>query len=285
MQSYIVPVYIQTNTLSLERITIGLLGLSEQVLFQVSATKISVASKLSKTSVKSFIQETLDLLKQTVDEQNTMSAQTYAFPKKELFQKEYLNYLKQYSHGLLQFGEAMPVAMALTEQSFAPLYEAFVGEAYSVSKPAPKKNLRTKVKEILSIPALEEKADIEYKVEPSKLEGILKEVTVSLLTKNGTFQAIQAVDFSTSDETINKNLNEFQVFASSLTKLSQKKFNKPGEYKVVAEVPEINTPQYELYQEVKAIKKDVFEIVSPAELPQITQYILSHSYSKASDYL
>lgn len=57
-------------------------------------------------------------------------------------------------------------------------------------------NFHQKIKKLILSKEIEEFADIDYVLKPDQIEGILKDFKLSLLTKNGSVQAMETVDFS-----------------------------------------------------------------------------------------
>lgn len=132
MNAFIAPLFVQTNPLSLEKIVFGLLGVSEQaVYFHTSDHKLSIAEQLLGKPVTQFIRGSLRSLRENVKQQNKAFKQDLFGKALSAFNTVYIKTVSQYSNGLIQFGEPMPVAGGLSRTQFVQLFEQFVGEPYN----------------------------------------------------------------------------------------------------------------------------------------------------------
>jgi len=287
MNAFIAPLYVQTNPLSLEKIVFGLLAVSDRAVFlHVSKHKLQVAEQLLSTSLTKFINASLSPLRQKVAEYNKEvkdAEKTLFAPGPNVFNQQYIYSLSQYSRGLIQFGEPLAVAGELTRPLFAELYEKFIGEPMT-----PVLNDRTafarRVKTALNIPNLANKADIHYSLKPSKVAGLLKPTTITLLTAHNALLVFQQIDFSNTETVIANNLYEFEAVADVLNEYSKREFKKPGEFTIIADEPVARTPQHHQYDTVKRFKRE-FGLISTAQLAKEALAIASNGHGKASVYL
>lgn len=197
------------------------------------------------------------------------------------FNALYVNTLSQYSNGLLQFGEPMPVAGGLSRTQFVDIYEKFVGEPYN-SATSGRGAFARLVKKTLDVPGLTEKADINYPLRPGKIKGLLKPTTVTLLTTHGVLIVYQQVDFTNTEAVVANNLYEYKAVADVLNAYSEAEFQRPGQFRIIAEAPPVQSPQHKQFDTIKEIKKNSFLIITPQQLAEEARVIASNGHSKAS---
>ncbi|QMW02063.1 hypothetical protein [Spirosoma foliorum] len=282
MNTFITPLFVQTNPLSLEKIVFGLLGVSEQaVYFHTSDHKLSVAEQLLGKPVAQFIKNSLSSLRETVKQHNKAFKQEIFGKALSAFNASYINTLSQYSNGLLQFGEPMPLAGGLSRTQFVDLYEKFVGEPYNPAASGRGAFARL-VKKTLDVPGLDQKADIYYPLKPGKIKGLLKPTNVTLLTTHGVLIVYQQIDFTNTEAVVANNLYEYEAVADVLNSYSKANFNRPGQFKIVAETPPILAPQHKQFETIKEIKKSIFSVITPQQLAEEARLIASNGHVKAS---
>lgn len=275
MKAFISPLYIQTNSLSSEKIVLGLIMIShDKIFFDTSKPKISLAEKLLDKSVKIHLNNSIQMIHNKVKENASSS----------VFNEEYFTYLSKYSNGLIQFGTPKPIVMESTESSFKELFKNFVGDIIEKEKIV-KQTFHAKIKDKLCIPGVIEKADINYTLKPSKVKGILKPATVSLLTTNGNIQALQAIDFENSENVIANHIYEFESLTKTLDKLSLKYLNKPGSYKIIVKEPALGSEQHGLFDAIYKFKKDVFNMIDTEQVEEEALKIVKAKHLKFSTFL
>lgn len=282
MNTFIAPLFIQTNPLSLEKIVFGLLGVSDQAIyFHTSDHKLSVAEQLLGKPILQFVKTSLRSLRETVKQQNKAFKQDLFGKAMSAFNASYINTLSQYSNGLLQFGEPMPVAGGLSRTQFADLYEKFVGEPYNPAASGRGAFARL-VKKTLDVPGLHEKANINYQLKPGKIKGLLKPINVTLLTTHNVLIVYQQVDFTNTEAVIANNLYEYEAVADVLNAYSEAEFQRPGQFKIIAEAPPAHSPQRKQFETIKEVKQTIFSVITPQQLTEEAQIIASNGHRKAS---
>lgn len=287
MTSFLTLLYVQTNALSSEKIVLGLLGVSgPTVQLKTSAHKLGLVSRLLAPATVQLVKANLAALRRSVYQQNKAAdaAQGQLFPAApSAFNAEYIKSLVQYSNGLIQFGDLLPVSAPLTTELFAQLYGKFVGEEpqYALSASV---NFKHRIEQVLTTPKLAEKADINYTLEPQQVQGLLKSTNVLLLTAHNKLIAMQKVDFTSTEETIAHRLYEFEAVTEVLNEYSNKLFRVDGEFKIVAEPP-MAPVQKQQYETIKHYKKKLFTMISTAELAEEALRISANGHSKGSQYL
>jgi hypothetical protein len=217
MKSLISIIYLQTNTVSGEKIAVGLLAISEnEVFFQVSEQKLKLAGKLSNADVLKHAEISFGLISNKVNENNKEHKSHVLLKNHSVFTKEYISYLNKYSKGLMQFDTPKSFAGIIDKKIFKALFEQFI--AVWEEKPENVKKaiqFHTIIKKQLNKPIFKEKVDIDYTLQPQKVKGLLLPQDITLISKNGSILAAQAIDFTTSEEVIAKHTYEMEVIITA----------------------------------------------------------------------
>lgn len=289
MKTFFSSISIQTNPVSLEKVVVALLAVTEsKVYFQYSKNKLGLLDKLapSKLGIGSLAKKSLQQIKNVVNETNKslLNDQKAIVFEKSVFSKEYFSYLSKYNNGILNFSEPVTIPFDFTQQKFESYYLNFIGEPTEVIE---KKGLSfaQKIKPALEKEGLAEKADIKFFFDPLCFQKILKDTPISLITKNGAIQAIQAIDFNLGEQTVVNHLYETNIIQESLQLFSQKTDTKINKIKIAFEEPKSNTPQHQLFDLSWQNYKDIFEFITPDKLELETEKICQSDNIKFSDYL
>ncbi len=285
MSAFIAPLFVQTNPLSLEKIVFGLLGVSEQaVYFHTSDHKLSVAEQLLGKPVTHFIKGSLRSLRETVNQQNKAFKQDLFGKALSVFNTVHVKTVSQYSNGLIQFGEPMPLAGGLSRPQFVQLFEQFVGEPYNPTASGRGAFARL-VKKTLAIPNLAQKADINYALVPRKVRGLLKSTYVTLLTTHQRLISYQQIDFANTEAVIANNLYEYEAVSDVLNQHSERVFQQPGQFMIIAQAPSVQSPQREQYDTVQETKQHLFRLITAEQLAVEARHIALNGHQKASSIL
>ena len=286
MKSFISIIYLQTNSVSGEKIAVGLLAVSEdEVFFQVSEQKIKLASKLSNADVLKHAEISFALISNKVHETNKENKSQSLLKNDSLFTKEYISYLNKYSKGLMQFNVPKSYAGAIDKKVFKTLFEQFIGsweEKTSTSKKQP--TIQNIMKKKLNKPVFKEKVDVDYTLQPEKIKGLLLPQDITLISKNGNILAAQAIDFNNSEEVITKHAYELEVIVNCLQKLGEESINKnhKGSYYLLFNKPVKNSPQEKLLNEIIKTKSGLMKIKEAGFLDELENKLQQENYQKFS---
>ncbi len=286
MKSLISIVYLQTNTVSGEKIAVGLLAISEnEVFFQVSDQKLKLAGKLSNTDVLKHAEISFGLISNKVNENNKEHKSHTLLKNHSVFTKEYISYLNKYSKGLMQFDTPKSFAGTIDKKMFKQLFEQFIA-VWEEKTEHTKKHIQfhTVIKKQLNKPVFKQKVDIDYTLHPQKVKGLLLPQDITLISKNGSILAAQAVDFTTSEEVIAKHTYELEVIIHCLEKLGQQniKKNHKGSYYLLFNKPVKNSPQEKLLNDIKKTKAGIMNIEEAGYIEELEGKLEKDAYSKFS---
>jgi hypothetical protein len=134
VKTFITNIFVQTNSLSTERICVGLFAITPQkVHFAVSKKKLAYACKLLGKDLCIALNKTFANFSEKVDEFNENSHQKSLTEKFDYFSEDYFVYLNKYSKGLTQFTSPKPFAGEINDIVFAELFRKFVGDELPAS--------------------------------------------------------------------------------------------------------------------------------------------------------
>ena len=286
MKSLLSIIYLQTNTISGEKIAVGLLALSEnEIFFKVSTDKLKLASKLSTADVLKHAELSFTLVNKKVVETNKENKSHTLLKNDSLFTKEYISYLNKYSQGLILFDMPKSYAGNIDKKAFKNLFQQFIGVWDENEQTETKQTqFHTVIKKKLNKPVFKQKTDIDYLLNPEKIEGLLKPQDITLISKNGNILAAQAIDFNHSEEIITKHAYELEVIINCLEKLGKENISKNhhGNYYLLFNKPAKNTPQEKLLNEIKKTKSGIMNIEEAGYLDELEDKLKKDNYNKFS---
>ena len=190
---------------------------------------------------------------------------------------------KKSNPSIFKLSKPFEIPGSFTHIDFAVYYNKFVGDTLE-KKLIVKSEFSKKIQKALSIEGLKEKADINFEFKPQKFESILKEAKVSLITKNGSIQAFQAIDFTKSESMIVNKLYETQMIYESLKHFAKEKKEKLNKIKIAFDKPEQNSAINKLFEKALKEKKDCFTFIESEEFYNVSSKIsTSPNYFKFSN--
>lgn len=241
--------------------------------------------KLSTNDLLKHAEISFALISNKVSETNKENKSYSLLKNDSLFTKEYISYLNKYSKGLIQFDVPKAYAGAIDKKTFKNLFQQFIGTWEDEQHPADKlTQFHTVIKKKLNKPVFQEKTDIDYPLNPGKIEGILKPQDITLISKNGNILAAEAIDFDHSEDVIAKHTYELEVIINSLEKLGKENINKQhkGSYYLLFNKPVKNSQQEKLLNEIKKTKSGIMHIEEASYLEELENKLQEENYNKFS---
>lgn len=286
MKSFISSVCINTNSASSEKICIGLIAVTElKVYFAKSDKKLNIAVSLFKEKIVTAIKNSLSLIEKNVNEFNEQAKSNKLFVQ-NFFTSEYFNYLKEYSQGVIQYAEPKHYSGNISEKEFNELFGLFVGEELKPKEIKQKSiSIKSSFHQLLKSKEIYKKVDVEYKIPANKIPSVYSPISIDLIGKNGSILTANAIDFAASPDTIIGNLEEYTTLIFGLEKLSEN-LNLEGTFNnLVAEAPEKNSEQYDIYYSITNDKYSPFKFVKLNQLGEIEKKISSAPFTKFSEFI
>jgi hypothetical protein len=194
--NYYIPIYFQTNSYSAEKLVGGILFFSpEQILLKVAEHKIKATAQIGNANSAIVIRQTIQMLLEKIDSQ------------RQLFTHQYLEYLHNYSNGIVQFGEAKP--LHLSSQKFGDFAFKFLGERINFQQVVSQK--------VNNLKGFSAKIAIPYSFQLPFLKKSYKVTSKISMSKYDVF-ILQSIDFQNSIRTIKGKLALFGRVIKELEK-------------------------------------------------------------------
>lgn len=269
-----------------DSLTIGLILSSPNgIYFRISKNKKKLAKSITKIegSLIDFIENEIEA--KIIDQNKILGLdkKDAHFESKSVFSPEYLQYLANYSNGLLQFTQPKAIADSIDESKFLKLFSLFVDNSVeplikkddSIKKyekefyRAVNENLIEKVKDRVHI-----KESIGSKVVPT----LINPFEIDCIGQNGVLIGAKSLPFTQSKETLHKNLN---IYISVIAHLSAtyKHGLEQNKFFLIADQPEKNSPTYNLWNELNQNDK-LIKLISSKDSGEVAELINNSNASK-----
>lgn len=286
MKSFFIPIYLKLGKLSEEKLLVGLIAVTPQsIQVKYSTKRIQLCAKVVSPEYAHLAKEILEQIQNKASEVNVLlnKSNEIHFENNHVFNADYFEYLKKYSQNTIVFGN-LEVYSANHTSTFLSLYENLMNEMPELVKTV-KSNFHTKIKSNFKASGIEDKADIEFKISPDQLAGLYNDMRVSLITKNGSIFAVEAIDFNNGIPALTNSLNAFEVLISSLNQFSKDHKFKTGTYQILNSIPKSGSEQEKLLNHIYKFKKGIYKVMPEDSIEEITNKIKSGNYQKFSSIL
>jgi hypothetical protein len=110
-------------------------------------------------------------------------------------------------------------------------------------------------------------------------------MTVSLITKNGSIFAVEAIDFNIGIPALTNSLNAFEVLISSLNQFSKDHKFKAGSYQILNSIPKSGSEQEKILNNIFKFKKGIYNVLPEDSIEELTDKIKTGNYQKFSSIL
>jgi len=284
METFFVPVYLKFGKLSDEKMLVALIGVTPTYIwFNYSIKRIELSSKVSGLAFAHLAKKILEQIEYKAVELNKELGKytKFLFDSTHSFNVDYFQYLQKYSNNTLVFGTVELFDFNASSIGFKGLYESLMNESIEEIKET-KPNFQSKIKHKLEAANIQEKADIDFKITPDKLNGIYNNTIVTLIAKNGGILAANTIDFNNGVQSIAQSLNAFEVLLISLNKFASKHNYEKSKYSIVTSLPAFGSEQEKLFNNIYKNKKDVFKIIPEDSIEELTTQIQKNNYKKFS---
>lgn len=284
MNSYYSLIKINTNELSGESLTIGLI-LSSFHGFKVrfSKSKKSALKSLIKIdySIIDFLEKQITL---KVNEHNTLNSlhSNELFSFENFLDYNFFNYLSDYSNGLLSFSPPKTISDSVDDEKFNKLFKLFVGEFdndnLSFSKPKHSESLlNRKVRENL-LDRIEHKIHINQEINNSIVPTLSSPFIFDCIGQNGVLIGAKSMVFDYAKDTLSKNIN---TYISVIAQLSSK-FNKPitdNKFFLIVDEPDKKNPSHDLWSQLNN-EEHLIKIISSDASGLVAEIVEENNASK-----
>lgn len=286
MESFFVPIYLKLGKLSDEKLLIALIMITpEQIWMKYSHKRLQLSSQVINSDYSNLAKEVLIQIENKVTQVNATSNKPneLKFENPHVFTVEYFEYLKKYSQNTLLFGSIEKINTIHSIEDFYTFYEVLLNEKVELVKSV-KKNFSTKIKTKLKESGIENKADIDYKLNSKKITGLYNDTNITLISKNGSIIAAEAIDFNISMLSLTNSLNSFEVLINSLNQFSETNHFPKGTYYILNSIPQSGSEQEKLLNKIYQDKSQL-KLISEDSIEEITDKINTGNYTKFSSLL
>jgi hypothetical protein len=283
MNTFTATLFIETNPLSREKLACGLLAITPQKLFfEWAEAKVKMAEGLAEKEYKGYFQQRLRTIERALKDEDRERQQTTNGLFQGLLSQSHFERLEQYNAGPVQFGDIKPYGENIDARLFAKLFKETVHHPV-VRRKRSGSGLYWAVLNKLDRPAIVSKADVQYELPEESIDGLIYNAKLSMITVNGSIQAMQAVDMNKSLTTVVQHLNETEMIYHQLVKLGKQKSTPVERVKLVYQ-PE--GEESDLVKKVRSEKSDVFELMPLGELDQKLERMENDpSYRRFSEFI
>lgn len=285
MNTFTATVFIETNPLSQEKLACGLLAVTpNKLFFDWAMSKVKLAESLADKEYKGYFVDRLRTIERSLKQEDNARNRTTNGLFDGMLSRSHFERLEQYNAGPVQFGDIKPYGDTLDAKVFAKLYKETVQQRTGMHKRSSSGVYRA-VNIKLERPTIQAKADVQYELPQQHIQGLIYDARISMITVNGSIQALQAVNMNSSLGTVTKNLNEMEMIYHQLVKFGKTRNTPVDKVQLVYE-PAANGQESELVDKVRTEKQDVFDLLTLSDLDaQLDQIEKNPAYRRFSEFI
>ena len=287
MKNFLSTIYIETNSATAEKISIGLIVVTEhKVFFKYSKNKLKIAEKILGNSIENLVKFSLNAIKEKVNSTNAELAKhsQKLFSPVSFFTDEYIKYLNRYSQGLLQYDVPKPYVAEVNTTIFESLFATFI------SKEESNKDRNTfyhQTKNKIKKSDMMERINLDYRLSPAKIPSLIAQESITIISKNGNILAGELIDFTANIEMVKQNIYEFEAIVKSLKIFEKQYINKKNNtnYYALFNKPEPKSDQEKFLNHLKSLDQTDFinfQLEEASYIETLEQKILKEEYQKFS---
>lgn len=286
MKNFLSTIYIETNSATAEKISIGLIVVTEhKVFYKYSKNKIKIAEKLLGSSIENLVKFSLNTIKEKVAATNADLAKQSQklFSPVSFFTDDYIKYLNRYSQGLLQYDAPKPYVAEVNPTIFESLFATFI------SKEESNKDRNTfyhQTKNKIKKSDMMERINLDYRLSPAKIPSLIAQESITIISKNGNILAGELIDFTANIEMVKQNIYEFEAIVKSLKIFEKQHINNKNNtnYYALFNKPEPKSDQEKFLNHLKSLDANSinFQLEEASYIETLEQKILKEEYQKFS---
>jgi hypothetical protein len=280
MKFYYTILKISPNTSSGDSISIGLLAFNEkEAVISFSETRKLLAKKMVQPDLVDFFCKQLT---SKVNELNkTHQSQLGSLFKNDyVFDASYIDYLSNYSNGLLQLSKSNLFLKTLDETSFNLLFETMVDKIEIKPSQRRKPTNFNKIVDEKLISKVKNKVHTNIKIDSSLIPNLYFSYDMDCIGKNGVFVGAKVVDFTNKKQALDHTISHYNSLIAILSGNNKKDILKNNFYLISEEPKQINTAEYEIWDSIQ--NNPLFNVIHPDESNIVVEKIES---SKAVKFL
>lgn len=284
MKPFYSIVYIKPNTLSDEKISIGMvLNTGNRPLFDFSEKKLKAASKLIGTDAIDTIERTLKYVKREIESVSVDVNQVEAF-EIEPFTKDYFEYLNRYSNNILEYSKPTENEGSFKVSDFEELFKLFVDSNYGI-KIKEEISFKESFENKLSNSRVSDRLDIKYRVSKERVNTIFSNTEVDYIGVNGSIYTGHVLDTNFSHNSLENKIHKIRSLIIGLDGLSKKyKLKSNGEHIVYYNEPD-NSKNKDIIHNISKDKTLPFSLKPSEYFEEEEKIFEERNVNKFSEFL
>jgi len=239
-----------------ERFNIGLVCIdNNQAFFHFSEKKVKIVSKLFTKQSMHLIRSTMKSITRSVAAFNTSPKSNNELwePSKEVreLSSSYFNYLSRYNNNLIQFSVPKQIDLVMDRVVFEKLFQKYIYREELFNNYIEVKTNDFEMLYPVFLSKAAEYVNINFKVTRDLISGLITPKKVDMLGKNGSFNMAHSINFNSSFQSLNHQLDSYMFLALSAEIAEDRK----AACFLIGEEPEKNSKNHGVWQNVKDLKE------------------------------
>jgi hypothetical protein len=280
MKKFYTIIQLAPNKAAGDTVAIGML------LFDGSKLKYYISDKKKNISLKLLNDKNVDIdffIKQITNKCDIINSD---IDERNLFNKydkisdvSYINYLSNYSNGLLQFSKPTVFFDEVDDFKFNNLINLFFNETIFKNEIVIHNeiNIEAIVQNEL-IKKVTNKIHTNYKFSPNNLNSIYFPFEMDCIGLNGSLIGAKSMSFEKSKTTLDKNLSHYFTLISMLSSKYNKSLKDNKFYLITEEPSEINSEEHSVWESI--IKNELVTLIHPEQSNIIADLVFEKNASK-----
>ncbi len=280
MKKFYTIIQLAPNKAAGDTVAIGMLLFDGSKLkYYISDKKKNIALKLlndKNVDIDFFIKQITnkcDIINNDIDERNLFNKYD------KISDVSYINYLSNYSNGLLQFSKPTVFFDEVDDFKFNNLINLFFNETIYKNEIVIHNeiNIEAIVQNEL-IEKVTNKIHTNYKFSPNNLNSIYFPFEMDCIGLNGSLIGAKSMSFEKSKTTLDKNLSHYFTLISMLSSKYNKSLKDNKFYLITEEPSEINSEEHIVWESI--IKNELVTLIHPEQSNIVANLVFEKNAGK-----
>jgi hypothetical protein len=280
MKKFYTIIQLAPNKAAGDTVAIGMLLFDGSKLkYYISDKKKNIALKLlndKNVDIDFFIKQITnkcDIINNDIDERNLFNKYD------KISDVSYINYLSNYSNGLLKFSKPTVFFDEVDDFKFNDLINLFFNETIFKNEIVIHNeiNIEAIVQNEL-IKKVTNKIHTNYKFSPNNLNSIYFPFEMDCIGLNGSLIGAKSMSFEKSKTTLDKNLSHYFTLISMLSSKYNKSLKDNKFYLITEEPSEINSEEHRVWESI--IKNELVTLIHPEQSNTVADLVFEKNASK-----
>lgn len=280
MKKFYTIIKLAPNKAAGDTVAIGML------LFDGSKLKYYISDKKKSIALKLLNDKNIDIdffLKQITNKCDVINND---IEESNLFNKydkisdvSYINYLSNYSNGLLQFSKPNIFFDEVDDLKFNNLISLFFNETTIKNEILIHNEINYElIVQNELIEKVNNKIHTNYKFTPTNLNSIYFPFEMDCIGLNGSLIGAKSMSFEKSKTTLDKNLSHYFTLISTLSRKYNKSLKDNKFYLITEEPSEINSEEHNVWESI--IKNELVTLIHPEQSNIVADLVFEKNAGK-----